>query len=72
MIVSEPAEPRLLYLDSSAIVKLIVREPETTALFKLLRRWPSRTSSVVAKIEVQGQCFVRSPVQLSAIVVRKC
>jgi len=43
----------LLYLDSSAIVKLVVPEPETKALRELLRSWPDRVSSVVAGIEVE-------------------
>jgi uncharacterized protein len=44
---------QLLYLDSSAIVKLVVPEPETKALRELLRSWPDRVSSVVARIEVE-------------------
>lgn len=43
----------LLYLDSSAIVKLVVSEPETKALRELLRSWPERVSSDVARIEVE-------------------
>ena len=43
----------LLYLDSSAIVKLVVPEPETKALRDLLRFWPERVSSVIARIEVE-------------------
>jgi len=43
----------LLYLDSSAIVKLVVPEPETKALRDLLRSWPERVSSVIARIEVE-------------------
>jgi uncharacterized protein len=44
---------QLLYLDSSAMVKLVVPEPETRALRDLLRSWPERVSSVVARIEVE-------------------
>jgi predicted nucleic acid-binding protein len=44
---------QLLYLDSSAIVKLVVPEPETKALRELLRSWPERVSSVMARIEVE-------------------
>ena len=44
---------QLLYLDSSAIVKLVLPEPETRALRELLRSWPERVSSVVARIEVE-------------------
>ncbi len=43
----------LLYVDSSALVKLVVPEPETKALRDLLRSWPERVSSVVAHIEVE-------------------
>ncbi|MGH2556837.1 MAG: type II toxin-antitoxin system VapC family toxin [Actinomycetota bacterium] len=42
----------LLYLDSSAIVKLVVPEPETRALREHLRSWPERVSSVIARVEV--------------------
>jgi uncharacterized protein len=44
---------KLLYLDSSAIVKLVVPEPETKALREFLESWPERVSSVVARIEVE-------------------
>ena len=44
---------KLLYLDSSAIVKLVVPEAETKALRDLLKSWPERVSSVVARIEVE-------------------
>jgi hypothetical protein len=44
---------QLLYLDSSAIVKLVVSEPESNAVRELLRSWPERVSSVVARIEVE-------------------
>jgi uncharacterized protein len=43
----------LLYLDSSALVKLVVAEPESRALREALRAWPERVSSVVAEIEVE-------------------
>jgi predicted nucleic acid-binding protein len=42
----------LLYLDSSALVKLVVPEPESHALRDLLRSWPERVSSVIARVEV--------------------
>lgn len=44
---------QLLYLDSSAIVKLVVPEPETKAVLELLRSWPERVSSIMARIEVE-------------------
>jgi hypothetical protein len=43
----------LLYLDSSALVKLLVPEAESRALREALRPWPERGSSVVAEIEVE-------------------
>lgn len=42
----------LIYLDSSALVKLIVTEPESAALTELLRAWPDRISSALALTEV--------------------
>jgi uncharacterized protein len=41
-----------VYLDTSAIVKLIVAEPETDALRSALSRWPDRVSAVLARVEV--------------------
>ena len=40
------------YLDSSAIVKLVVREPETVALRRYLRRRTTLVSSALARAEV--------------------
>lgn len=42
----------MIYLDSSAIVKLVRREPDTRALFARLRAWPERVTSAVAAVEV--------------------
>lgn len=42
----------LLYLDSSALVKLVVAEPETPALFEFVSDWPHRVSSALARVEV--------------------
>ena len=42
----------LLYLDSSALVKLVVAEPETPALLEFLAGWPHRVSSALARVEV--------------------
>lgn len=42
----------LLYLDSSALVKLVVAEPETPALLEFLAERPHRVSSVLARVEV--------------------
>jgi predicted nucleic acid-binding protein len=43
---------RVFYLDSSAIVKLIVREPESLALRRYLRRRRPLVASALARAEV--------------------
>lgn len=43
---------RAIYLDSSAIVKLVVREPESAALRRYLRRRRPLISSALAQTEV--------------------
>jgi hypothetical protein len=43
--VPSASDPRLVYLDSSAIVKLVVAEPETAALMAFLARWPHRAQA---------------------------
>jgi uncharacterized protein len=42
----------LIYLDSSALVKLVVTEPESEALLELLGAWPDRVSSTLALTEL--------------------
>jgi len=42
----------MVYLDSSALVKLVVRERESTALRTYLRREPERLSCALARTEV--------------------
>jgi len=42
----------LVYLDSSALVKLVVAEPESTVLMERLEAWPLRVSSVLALTEL--------------------
>lgn len=44
------AEP--VYFDSSALVKLLLREPESDALVAALSGWPERFSSVLVRVEV--------------------
>ena len=41
-----------VYLDSSALVKLVVREAESSALRRYLRRRPRRVSCALARVEV--------------------
>ena len=45
------AEPAV-YLDSSALVKLVVREPESSGLQRHLRGRPRRVSCALARVEV--------------------
>lgn len=42
----------IAYLDSSAIVKLVVEEPESSVLRDSLREWSGYASSIVARVEV--------------------
>jgi len=44
--------PALFYLDTSALVKLAVRESETGALRRFLRSRPGRVTSALATVEV--------------------
>ena len=43
---------QLLYLDSSALVKLVIEEQESSALAEHVEGWPQRVTSVVAAVEV--------------------
>ena len=43
---------RPVYLDSSAIVKLVIREPETDALVAALEPWLDRVSAALSRVEV--------------------
>jgi uncharacterized protein len=40
-----------VYIDSSALLKLVLSEPETPALREALSRWPDRVSSALLSIE---------------------
>jgi predicted nucleic acid-binding protein len=42
----------VVYLDSSALVKLVVAEPESAALRRFLRTAPQRATCALARIEV--------------------
>jgi hypothetical protein len=46
------ANGELLYLDSSALVKLVLPEAESVALLESLKAWPARVSSELARVEV--------------------
>ena len=43
---------RPVYLDASAILKLVRPEPESGALQELLAGWPDRLSASIARVEV--------------------
>src|SRR6266540_3758872 len=59
----------MLYLDSSAIVKLVVPEPETGALVQTLRSDPEMVSSVLAWVEVL-RAVLRSGVMRTASTLK--
>ncbi len=42
---------QVAYLDSSAFVKLVVAEPESAALRRLIARWPQHASSTLLRTE---------------------
>jgi uncharacterized protein len=42
----------LVYLDASALVKLVVPEPESSALARFLAEWESRVTSRISAVEV--------------------
>ncbi len=46
------SDERATYLDASALVKLVVPEPETPALLDVLRHRPAPVSSALAYVEV--------------------
>lgn len=50
-----------IYLDSSAIVKLIDEEPESAALRRWLRRRSERASSALARVEILRAAAIRGP-----------
>jgi hypothetical protein len=47
-----PTASDIAYLDSSALVKLVVEEAESQALRRALAAWPRRVSSRIAAVEV--------------------
>jgi predicted nucleic acid-binding protein len=58
---------RITYLDSSAIVKLVVRETESKALLKYLRRRKPLVSSALARTEVS-----RAILLLGGAAAKRC
>jgi predicted nucleic acid-binding protein len=51
----------LAYLDTSAYVKLVLREPEHEALARALERWPARFSSALMRTEAERTCLRYGP-----------
>jgi predicted nucleic acid-binding protein len=51
----------LAYLDTSAYVKLVLREPEHVALARALERWPARISSALLRAEAERACARYGP-----------
>ena len=51
----------VLYLDASAIVKLVAREPESEALIDYLADRPERATSIVGAVESRRIGRVRGP-----------
>lgn len=42
----------VIYLDTSALAKLVLPEPESFELARFLESWPSRMASVIARVEL--------------------
>jgi len=59
------AEQRLTYIDSSAIVKLVVAEPESRALRRFLSRRQPLVSSALARTEVARALMPSGPEAVS-------
>lgn len=55
----------MLYLDSSALVKLVITEPESLALRRYLRRHPRRASCALARVEVLRAVRPQGPAALT-------
>ena len=52
---SAPAQG-VAYLDASAYVKLVLREPGYEVLLRALDRWPAHVSSVLLRTEAERGC----------------
>ena len=55
----------MVYLDSSALVKLVIVEPESRALRRYLRREPDRASCAIARVEVTRSVRAYGPFTVS-------
>jgi predicted nucleic acid-binding protein len=54
MASADPGEQRtgILYVDTSALLKLLVREEESIAIERELVQWPSLATSIVTEVEL--------------------
>ena len=55
----------MVYLDSSALVKLVITEPESRALRRYLRRESQRASCALAKVEVLRAVRTHGPAAIT-------
>ena len=55
----------MVYLDSSALVKLVITEPESLGLRRYLRRHPRRASCALARVEVLRAVRPQGPAALT-------
>ena len=55
----------MVYLDSSALVKLVIAEPESPALRRYLRREPERASCALARVEVLRAVRLHGPAAIT-------
>ena len=62
----------ILYLDASALVKLVQLEPETAALVKEVSRWDVHVTSVVGAVEVRraARRSGANPARVDAVLAR--
>jgi len=51
-VTDDPRAGSVVYLDTSALVKLVVREPESEALERVLHDWTDGASSALAWVEL--------------------
>lgn len=56
-----PTGSDLVYVDSSALLKRVVREPGSKELRQHLLRWPFRVTSKLAVVEVTGRTRTIDP-----------
>jgi predicted nucleic acid-binding protein len=60
-------ETGVLYLDTSALVKLVVREAETDTLEEELGRWSDLATSVITSVEL-ARAVARARTDSTAVV----